>query len=150
LNRSEQRRAAVFACYQSEVTGTPIGQVVERGGISPVKDRAPEAGPERPEGPAGEFTRELAEGLAAHREELDALIAEHSIGWDLDRIAPLERCIMRTALFEVLHRSDVPREVAIDEAIETAKLYCGKDAPSFVNGILGSVVKTLDRQEGGG
>ena len=59
--------------------------------------------------------------------------------WRIDRIAPLERAILRVALYEILHRPDVPDEVAIDEAVETAKLYCGAEAPGFVNGILGGV-----------
>ena len=141
MRRTDQRRAAVFACYQSTVTGTPLKEVLERGGIDPVKEGP---GPERPARPVQPYTRELADGVAEHREELDQLIAEHAIGWDIDRIAPLERCIMRVALYEVLHRPDVPNEVALDEAIETAKLYSGADAPKFVNGILGSAVKELE------
>jgi N utilization substance protein B len=61
------------------------------------------------------------------------------VGWALDRIAPLERNILRVALYEILHRPDVPAEVAIDEAIEAAKELCGTDAPAFVNGVLGAV-----------
>ena len=141
MRRTDQRRAAVFACYQSSVTGAALEDVLERGGIDPVKEGP---GPERPQRPVQSYTRELAAGVAEHREELDRLIGEHAIGWDIDRIAALERCIMRVALYEVLHRPDVPNEVALDEAVETAKLYSGADAPKFVNGILGSVVKSFD------
>ena len=84
------------------------------------------------------FTRELAEGVAANRDELDDLVSRHSTGWSLERIAPLERTSW-TALCEALHREDVPVEVAIDEAVETAKRYCGADAPGFVNGVLGAI-----------
>jgi transcription antitermination protein NusB len=120
MRRSDQRRDAVFAGYQSEVTGRPLDELYERD--------------------AKAFTRELAEGTAAHREELDALIASNSRGWELDRIAPLERNIMRVALYEALHRDDIPVEVAIDEAVELAKEYCGADAPKFVNGVLGAAL----------
>jgi N utilization substance protein B len=119
MGRSDERRAAVVALYQSEVTGRPLDQVLDR----------------RPT----EFTRELAEGVERERPELDALIERHSKGWALDRIAPLERSIMRTALYELIHRKDIPDEVAIDEAVEAAKELCGADAPGFVNGILGAV-----------
>ena len=119
MRRSDQRRDAVFAVYQHEVTGRPLAELLE--GAKP-------------------FSRELAEGVEANRTELDELIARHSKGWALDRIAPLERSIMRVALFEALHREDVPVEVAIDEAIELTKEYCGADAPGFVNGILGAAV----------
>ena len=119
MRRTDQRRAAVFALYQSEVTGRePADQL---------------------EGNATAFSRELVDGTAAHRDELDELIARHAHGWSLDRIAPLERNIMRVALYELLHRPDVPAEVAIDEAVEAAKELCSADAPGFVNGILGAV-----------
>lgn len=87
------------------------------------------------------FTRELAEEVAANRAELDELISRHSQNWTLNRIAPLERSILRTALYEALHREDIPVEVAIDEAVELAKQYCGADAPGFVNGVLGAALE---------
>jgi N utilization substance protein B len=87
------------------------------------------------------FTRELAEQVEANRPELDELISRHSQNWSLSRIAPLERSILRTALYEALHCEDVPVEVAIDEAVELAKEYCGADAPGFVNGILGAALE---------
>ena len=90
------------------------------------------------------FTRELVDGVVAEREQLDALIGRHAVGWPIDRIAPLERNILRVALYELLHREDVPVEVAIDEAVEAAKELCSTDAPSFVNGILGAA----QREEG--
>jgi N utilization substance protein B len=117
--RSDQRRAAVVALYQSDVTGRPAAQLVEPAATT--------------------FTRELVGGATEDREELDALIARHAVGWSLERIAPLERNIMRVALYELLHRPDVPAEVAIDEAVEAAKELCSADAPGFVNGILGAV-----------
>lgn len=91
--------------------------------------------------PVSKFTRELVEGVEGAREALDRQIAECAIGWDLERIAPLERAILRVALYEILYRPDVPGEVAIDEAVENAKLYCSPQAPAFVNGILGELVK---------
>jgi N utilization substance protein B len=109
----------VVALYQQDVTGRPLDELVERD--------------------APLFTRELVEGVDVEREEIDGLIERHSEGWTLDRIAPLERNILRVALHEMLHRSDVPDEVAMDEAIEAAKELCGAEAPRFVNGILGAV-----------
>jgi transcription antitermination protein NusB len=117
--RTEQRRAAVVALYQSDVTGRPAPELVERG--------------------ATPFTRELVEGVEAERGSLDEAIAKHASGWSLDRIAPLERNILRVALHEMRSREDVPVEVAIDEAVEAAKELCGADAPGFINGVLGAV-----------
>jgi N utilization substance protein B len=88
--------------------------------------------------------------LAQERQaELDGLIATYASGWSLDRIAPLERAILRVALAELLYPSEVPGEQpipaegAIDEAVQTAKEFCGADAPGFVNGILGAVLREL-------
>ena len=85
------------------------------------------------------FTRELVDGTIAERAELDALIERHASGWSLERIAALERSILRLALHELRSRSDIPAEVAIDEAVEAAKELCSAETPGFVNGILGAV-----------
>jgi N utilization substance protein B len=118
MRRQDQRRAAVVALYQQEVTDRSLADVLPRAATS--------------------FTRELAEGVDAGRGSLDAVIGRHAVGWSLDRIAPLELSILRVALYEVLHRDDVPDEVAIDQAVEAAKELCGADTPAFVNGILGA------------
>jgi N utilization substance protein B len=120
MRRSDQRRAAVCALYQEEVTGRPAAETVD--------DPRP-------------FTLELIEGVKAHRDELDAEIARLARGWQLDRIAALEKSILRVALYELRQRDDVPDEVAIDEAVSLAKRYCGLDAPGFVNGILGAAAR---------
>ena len=119
MRRSDQRRDAVFANYQRDVTGRPLEELIV--------DARP-------------LTRELAVGVDEEREELDEVIAAHAKGWTVDRIAPLDLNVMRVALYEIEHDL-VPFEVAIDEAIEIAKEYCGADAPKFVNGILGAIVR---------
>jgi N utilization substance protein B len=120
VRRSDQRRDAVFALYQHEVTGRPLEELLA--GAKP-------------------FTRELAEGTVARREALDGVIGEHSRGWSVERIAPLEKSIMRVAIHELTDRGDVPAEVALDEAVSLAKQYCGADTPRFVNGVLGAVAR---------
>jgi transcription antitermination protein NusB len=131
--RSEQRRAAVFALYQHELTGRPLDDVFERGAPS--------------------FTRALAHAAADNQAELDEHIARHASGWTLDRIAPLERAIMRVALLEMLHPDllegdrPIPPEGAISEAVETAKEFCGAQAPGFVNGVLAAALRSV-RQNG--
>ncbi len=93
------------------------------------------------------FTRALAVLVREHQPELDALISEHARGWTLERIAPLERSILRVGLAELLYPEAVPGEQAIppegaiDEAVEIAKRFCGADAPGFVNGILAAVLR---------
>ena len=127
--RSDQRRAAVFALYQHELTGRPLDTVFERDAAS--------------------FTRALAHATSDHQEELDVLIARHADGWALERIAPLERAIMRVALLEMLHPDVVegerpmPPEGAISEAVETAKEFCAAPAAGFVNGILAAALRAV-------
>jgi transcription antitermination protein NusB len=127
--RSDQRRAAVFALYQHELTGRPLDDVFEHG--------------------AGSFTRALAHATADNQEELDGRIARHSEGWALERIAPLERAIMRVALLEMVHSDllegdhPLPPEGAIVEAVDTAKEFCAAQAPGFVNGILGAALREV-------
>ena len=119
MRRTEQRRAAAIALYQEDLTGRPLEQLVPRR--------------------ASAFTRELVEGVDRERAEIDALIERHAEGWTLASMAPLDRNILRVALFELLFRDDVPDEVAMDEAIEAAKEWCSAEAPGFLNGILAAV-----------
>ena len=127
--RTEQRRAAVFALYQHDLTGRPLDEMFEQGAAS--------------------FTRALAHATSDHAEGLDELIGKHAKGWSVSRIAPLERAILRTALLEMLHPdlveadTPIPPEGAIDEAVETAKEFCSAEAPAFVNGILGAALRDL-------
>ena len=129
MRRTEQRRAAVFALYQHDLTGRPLDEVFERD--------------------AAAFTRALAHATEDNAEDLDARIERHTKGWTLDRIAPLERAILRLALLEMLHpdivegETPIPPEGAIDEAVELAKAFCGPDAPGFVNGILDAALREV-------
>jgi N utilization substance protein B len=98
---------------------------------------------------ASAFTRALAYAAQDYSEDLDELIARHAQGWAIDRIAPLERAIMRVALVEMLHPdaipadTPIPAEGAIDEAVETAKTFCGAQAPAFVNGVLAAALREI-------
>ncbi len=129
MRRSEQRKQAVFVCYREDLTKRTTGEDVSKDGGSSA------------------FNREIVSGVAENLERIDELISKHSRGWSLERIAPLEKCIMRVALYEIIYRDDIPFEVAIDEAVELAKRYCGADAPGFINGILGSVLKEVDEED---
>jgi len=127
--RSEQRRKAVFALYQHDVTGRPLSETLGRD--------------------APLFTRALAHAAEDYSDDLDAIIERLAEGWTVDRIAPLEKAIMRVALTEMLHPDAVPGdrpippEGAIEEAVETAKTYAGAQAPRFVNGILGAALREM-------
>lgn len=91
------------------------------------------------------FMENLLSGVIAKREDLDLVISKAAPDWPLDRIAPVDRNILRIGLFELLFadRSQVPAKVAINEAIELAKVFGGESSGRFVNGVLGAVYKEL-------
>jgi transcription antitermination protein NusB len=129
MRRSEQRRAAVIALYQHDLTERSLAETLGAN--------------------ASIFSRALAHAAADRADELDALIERHAHGWSVERIQPLERSIMRVALIEMLHPDAAPAdepispEGAIEEAVESAKTFCGADAPGFVNGILAAVLREV-------
>ena len=119
----------MWALYQSDLLGRPLDETLL--------------------GDTHAFTRALAYAAREHQEELDELISRHAEGWSLERIAPVERSILRVGLAELLHpdvlpgEQAIPPEGAIDEAVETAKTFCGADAPGFVNGILAAALREI-------
>ncbi len=129
MRRSEQRRAAVIALYQHDLLDRPLEQ-------SFGANDSP-------------FARELARAAADRAQELDEVIDRHAHGWSVQRIQPLERSIMRVALVEILYpglvpaEEPIPAEGAIEEAVECAKRFCGAEAPGFVNGVLGAVLREV-------
>ena len=118
-----------MALYQYDLTGRPLSETHAPGDSS--------------------FARELASATAERAAELDSVIDRHAHGWSVSRIQPLERSIMRVALMEMLHpelvpaEEPIPPEGAIEEAVETAKTFCGADAPAFVNGVLAAVLRDV-------
>jgi len=120
----------------------------------PVNDRAlAKAVAEAPEDPgvaesseAGKpYVMELVSGVWNGRDELDALVQQHSQNWKLARIAKVELTILRLALYEILHVDDIPLRVALNEAVELAKEFGDENSPGFVNGILDAVAKAVDQ-----
>jgi transcription antitermination protein NusB len=134
MRRSEQRRAAVVALYQHDLTGRSLTETL---------------GPN-----ASLLSRALAHAAADLAPELDEVIDRHSHGWSVQRIQPLERSILRVALIEMLHpdvapsEQPIPPEGAIEEAVESAKIFCGADAPGFVNGVLAAVLREVRQNAG--
>ena len=124
-----------MALYQHDLTGRPLAQTLGAN--------------------ASLMTRALAHAAADRAEELDAIIDRHAHGWTVERIQPLERSIMRVALIEMLHpdvapaEEPIPAEGAIEEAVQSAKMFCGPDAPAFVNGVLAAVLRDVRENETG-
>jgi N utilization substance protein B len=92
-------------------------------------------------GSVREFSKLLVEGVLQKQESIDEVIRQNAIEWNLERMAAVDRNIMRIALFEMLFSAKIPKAVAINEAVELAKKYGGDESARFVNGILGSVIK---------
>lgn len=88
------------------------------------------------------YIKELVQGVFAHGPELDDYIGRYSVGWSFSRIPRMAAAIMRTAMYEVLYMPDIPNAAAINEAVEIAKNYEPQEVVSFINGILGTFVRT--------
>ena len=89
-----------------------------------------------------EYIQKIVRGVFAHGAELDNDIAKYAKGWRFARIDRVAAAIMRVTMFEILYMPDVPNKAAINEAVEIAKKYLDEDTVKFVNGILGSFVRT--------
>ena len=89
-----------------------------------------------------QYIRDLVQGVFAHGAELDDYIGRYSVGWSFARIPRMAAAVMRTAMYEVLYMPDIPNAAAINEAVELTKHYEEPELASFVNGILGSFVRT--------
>ncbi|MGE5360299.1 MAG: transcription antitermination factor NusB [Bacteroidales bacterium] len=140
--RHRAREAALQMLYQWEVGRASVHEVVrtywsiERPGEAPLSP------------PLETFAGELVRGTVEHVQEIDPLIAESAEHWRLERMATIDRLILRLAVYEFLHAADTPRKVVINEALELARTYSSDDAVKFVNGILDGVKRRLDKPEG--
>ena len=131
-DRTRARGIALQALYELDITDHPVGIVLtERMRDSNLDDDLVQ------------FFRKIVLGVLPLRRELDLFIADHAPDWPLDQVAVIDRNILRIALWEFAIADDIPLKVAINEAVELAKLYGSDSAPRFVNGVLGSLA---DRQ----
>jgi len=93
------------------------------------------------------FADELLSGILANKSSLDETIAVKSANWSITRMSRIDLSILRMAVFELLYRDDIPKNVTINEAIEIAKKFGSEESPAFVNGILDEISRTLpDKQ----
>jgi len=130
MGRRKSRRAALQILYQIDV-----GRCTPEAAITYVAAET-ELEPEELA-----FARELVTGTLAHLADLDGVISRLSRDWRLERMAAVDRNLMRLALFEIFYRTDIPPGVSVNEAVELAKTFGGMDSGRFVNGILGRVVR---------
>ncbi len=126
--RTRARSIALQALYEIDLTGHPAELVLnERLAETPLEDNL------------GVFTRSIVMGILPIVHELDQIIARHAPEWPVDQVAIIDRNIMRIALWEIAVSTQTPLKVAINEAVELAKVYGSDSTPRFVNGVLGSL-----------
>jgi len=126
--RSKARKRAVDLIYEADLRGAdPVTTLAERIALA--------------DPPINDYTIELIEGVNEHRAAIDQLLNDYSEGWTLDRMPGVDRAVLRIGLYELLWAADVPDAVAIDEAVELAKLLSTDESPKFINGILGRVLR---------
>jgi transcription antitermination protein NusB len=121
-SRRTARKNAFIALYQSDVTGRPMDEILERWRSYRVE--------------LDEHAEKLTRAVEREKEALDERLGEVSVGWPVHRMSAIDRTILRLALYEMLHVEDVPAEVAVNEAIELARGFSSEEAPQFVGGVL--------------
>jgi transcription antitermination protein NusB len=127
--RSKARKRAVDLLYEADLRGAdPVSTLAERIALA--------------DPPISDYTIELVEGVAAHRQAIDQLLTNYAEGWTLDRMPGVDRAVLRVGLYELLWSAKVPDAVAIDEAVELAKSLSTDESPRFVNGLLGRVLRS--------
>ena len=130
IGRRRARKEALFLLYQCDLMGLTAPQVLERAELTGNLIDA--------------YTRLLVVEVSRYRAALDEIIGRHLQGWTVQRLAPLERNIMRVALVEIGETGDVPVSVALDEAVGLAKRYCSDEAAALVNGVLAGAIAEIE------
>ena len=129
-DRTRARGIALQALYELDITDHPVGTVLTaRMEETELDDELVD------------FFRSIVLGVYPIRVDLDNVIADHAPEWPLDQVAVIDRNILRIALWEFAIADDIPLKVAINEAVELAKIYGSDSAPRFVNGVLGSLAE---------
>ena len=130
MTRKQAREEAFILVFEMEFNDNGIEDILES--AAEARDLVPD-----------EYINTVFKGVYEHLEELDSLISESSVGWNIKRISKTALCIMRLAIFEMKYISDIPVSVSINEAVELCKKYATENDASFVNGILSTVAKAL-------
>jgi N utilization substance protein B len=133
-SRTRARSVALQVLYEVDITEHPAGTVFEQRLEDAHAEGQHELTPE-----LAEFARQIIFGIIPLTEKLDTMIAEYAPEWPFDQIAAIDRNILRIATWEFAISKQTPVKVAINEAVELAKLFGSDSAPRFVNGVLGSL-----------
>jgi N utilization substance protein B len=132
--RTKARKRALDILYVADVRQISIAEALAAEAERAASEPAREA--------SWLYAREIVDGIVDHREEIDELIETYSQGWTLSRMPVVDRAILRIGIWEILYNDAVPHAVAIDEAVEAAKILSTDDSAGFVNGLLGRIAQT--------
>lgn len=149
MTRGNARELAVHLIYAREFTGEEPNRIISDRLDKEYYSKLAQENQvyeERPSRAQVGYIDTVVSGVANRVDELNTIIQNFSIGWDVSRISRLTRTIMQLAIFEIQYMEDVPIGVAISEAVRIAKMYDGDDTGSFVNGILGSFARSLNTE----
>jgi N utilization substance protein B len=133
--RSKARKHALDILYESDIRGASAESILE-------KREVPEEGPDAR--PVRDFTKELVLGVVANKRKIDELITTYSQGWDMDRLAAVDRNILRVGIFEIIWSEDLEDGIAIDEALTLARDISTDDSSTFIHGLLGKISSIKD------
>ncbi|MGW5313237.1 transcription antitermination factor NusB [Nocardia thailandica] len=131
--RHKARRRAVDLLFEAEARDVDVSDLLAERAELATRDQAV--------APVHAYTHTLVEGVADDLDRVDGTIESYLQDWTLSRLPAVDRAILRVAVWELFHATDVPPVVAVDEAVELAKELSTDDSPSFVNGVLGQVVQ---------
>jgi len=131
MNRRKAREYALQMLFQSEFAGKERGVTYPEDFLPPAKEKEV----------MKKFVEELVTGTIRNITEIDKVIQGAAENWDLNRMAAVDRNILRLAIFEILYRKDIPSAVTINEALEIAKKYSSLESVPFINGLLDKVAR---------
>ena len=126
--RSKARKRALDVLFECEVRGLPLGATLDERVIAA-------------EPPVNEYTVQLIRGIRDHQDRLDELVTTYAQGWSLERMPAVDRNALRIGIFEILYVDGVPDAVAVSEAMALVRDLSTDESPSFVNGVLGNIVR---------
>ncbi|ANP72808.1 MULTISPECIES: transcription antitermination factor NusB [Cryobacterium] len=132
--RTKARKRAIDILYAADIRQSTIQQSLAM--------EAERAASEPARMASWLYARDIVDGVVDHRDEIDELIETYSQGWTLSRMPTIDRAILRIGIWEILYNDAVPHAVAIDEAVEAAKVLSTDDSAGFVNGLLGRIAQT--------
>jgi N utilization substance protein B len=133
--RSKARKQALDILYESDIRGATPESILDSRAV-------PEEGPDAR--PLREFTRELILGVVSNMRKIDELITTYAQGWDMDRLATVDRNILRLAIFEIIWSDDLADGIAIDEALTLARDISTDESSAFIHGLLGKISSIKD------